>query len=186
MDHEACDAAVKWRGIICTACTQREEVVARFGCRFAEKFQLDVAVGGMECHRHLSVILEGCSGSLYCMLMRWRVGEPRKSGRLCAKRLLRSDRWLNGCRGAESLIELINQHPPTTHRPLSATAQVSVRHCDSRAALTWETFLRHHIPVALPAVKTFIHLHPPSRTAKITRTTATTTTPGIHIGSGCW
>lgn len=47
LDHESCDEAVKRRVIVCATCAESEEVLRRLGYCFAEKLDLEVALGGM-------------------------------------------------------------------------------------------------------------------------------------------
>lgn len=47
LDHESCDEAVKWGVVVCATCAEGEEVLCGLGYCFAEKLDLEVALGGM-------------------------------------------------------------------------------------------------------------------------------------------
>lgn len=47
LDHESRDEAVKWGVVVCAACAEGEKVLCGLGYCFAEKLDLEVALGGM-------------------------------------------------------------------------------------------------------------------------------------------
>jgi hypothetical protein len=47
LDHESWDEAVKRGVIVCAACAEGEEVFRGLGYCFAEKLDLEIALGGM-------------------------------------------------------------------------------------------------------------------------------------------
>jgi len=52
LNHEVGNAPVEGRAIVTAARAQSEKVVGRLRARLAKQLQLDVAGGGLECHRH--------------------------------------------------------------------------------------------------------------------------------------
>ena len=52
LDHEVGNAPVEGRAIVAAARAQGQKIVGGLGAGLAEQLQLDVAGGGLECHRH--------------------------------------------------------------------------------------------------------------------------------------
>jgi hypothetical protein len=47
LDHKSRNEAMEWGVIVCAACAEGEEVLCGLGYCFAEKLDLEVALGGM-------------------------------------------------------------------------------------------------------------------------------------------